>query len=78
MSQNLKHDQLLWSDPNYPFMIDTSATSSDVYRAEAHEELLGTSWILLDILTAVNDVVTFTDINAVAFPARFYRLSEEQ
>jgi hypothetical protein len=59
------------------FMIDTSATSNDVYRLEANEELIGTNWILLDILTAVNDVVTFTDTNAPALSARFYRLMEE-
>ena len=59
------------------FMINTSDTSNDVYRLEANHELIDTNWILLDILTAVNDVVTFADSNAVAFPTRFYRLNEE-
>jgi hypothetical protein len=59
------------------FMIDVSATSSDVYRVDANNDLLGTNWIVLDIFTAVNGVVTFADSNAVAMPWRFYRLRDD-
>jgi hypothetical protein len=60
------------------FMIDMSDMTTDVYRVEANDDLFGTNWIVLDVITAINGVLTFTDTNAVSMPARFYRLSEEQ
>jgi len=58
------------------FMIDVSGSTSDVYQVDANTNLLGTNWILFDIFTAVNGVVTFTDTNAVAIPTRYYRILE--
>ena len=59
------------------FMIDMSATSSDVFQVEANDQLLETNWILLHLVTAVNGVVTFTDTNAASMPSGFYRLIED-
>ena len=59
------------------FVIDMSETSNDVYLVEANDDLRGTNWIVFDILTANNGVVTFADSNAVAMPWRFFRLSEQ-
>jgi hypothetical protein len=59
------------------FMVDVSASTSEVFQVDATTNLLGTNWILFDIFTAVNGVVTFTDSNAAAIPARFYRLTED-
>ena len=59
------------------FVIDVSASTSDVFQVDATTNLLGTNWILFDIFTAVNGVVTFTDSNATAMPERFYRLLED-
>jgi hypothetical protein len=59
------------------FMVDVSASTSDVFQVDATTNLLGTNWILFDIFTAENGVVTFTDSNAAAMPERFYRLIED-
>jgi hypothetical protein len=59
------------------YMIPIPDSSNDVYRVEANDDLLGTNWILIDVITAENDILTFTDTNAVSLPTRFYRLLEE-
>ena len=58
------------------FMIDMPGMSSDVYRVEVNDDLLGTNWVVWDMITTFNGVLTFTDTNAATIPARFYRLSE--
>ena len=56
------------------FEIDVSGMSNNIYRLEANDNLLGTNWFLIDIITADTDVIIFSDPNAIAFPGRFYRL----
>ena len=57
------------------FTFDVAATSGGVYRIEAKDELSGTNWMLIDIVTADTSILAFTDTNSVSVPARFYRLS---
>jgi len=59
------------------FQIGMPDMTTDVYRIEANDDLTGTNWILLDIVTAVSGVLTFTDTNAISMPARFYRLTKD-
>ena len=58
------------------FTFEVDVSSGAVYRIEANDDLFGTNWILIDVVTAASAILTFTDTNAAPMPVRFYRLSD--